>query len=751
MKNFKRIISVLTVIAILLCLCSCGKKEEKTAPKTPYDKLKAGMGVDTGVVTENDNFILSWDSERAAVMLTDKNTNDVWSTIPYDYYKTGETSGRANIMMGSPLMLEYVNTKNKSAVKSVNGYTGIIKNGKIGCQKTESGLKVYYFFDKLQIVIPVDYTLRENGIYVSISPKEIKEFDNLVYRVSLAPFMCSAKNSSDKENSYLVVPSGSGALMYTDVRTGEQELREYSENVYGDDPARYESEKLDNTQTVRMPIFGAKNGDAAICAIIEEGAASASVDALVGDEKIGWSAVYPTFSFRGSNVSAVNFTGGSSVVETISEEITGYEKISVGYYPLSGEKANYSGMAEVYKKSLENGGSKIGEKKSDNALTLNIIGGLQVKSLILGIPYMKTVSVTTFKEALDIIKGIKNETDMPIDAVLSGFGESGVDIGKLAGGYGFSSVFGSKKSRKSLIEYCKDKNIPLYFDFDIVRFNNSSNGFSATFDAAKSSNSFTAYQYHYSVALRDTDKSRERYVLLNRSKLTSAADKLFKLADKSDVFGIGLSTLGSIAYSDYDSAEYFVRGGTEKDVSSILNSAREKGFSVAVGEANAYAAANADKVFNAPVSSSEYDIIDRDIPLYQMVFGGITDVSAEPVNTAVNTRKAFLKSIEGGIGLSFVLSSNYDSDYAYSSHSALAVSKFSDNLELIKNLSLESREYYEAIKGAKVIKHSIISDSLRKTEFDNGVCLWVNYSDKEVKLPEGTVEAESFMFRRDKE
>ena len=749
MKNIKRIISILTVIAILFCLCSCGKEAEKTANKTPYEKLKAGMGVKTGVVTENDNFSLSWDSERASVMLTNKATQEVWSTIPYDYYKTGETSGRPNIMMGSPLMLEYVNTKNKSAVKSVNGYTGIIKNGQIGCQKTENGLKVFYFFDKLQIVIPVDYELRENGLSISITPKDIKEYDNLVYKISLAPFMCSSKNSSDTESNYLVVPSGSGALMYTDVRTGEGELREYSENVYGDDPARYESEKLDNTQTVRMPIFGAKDGDSAICAIIENGAASASVDALVGDEKIGWSAVYPTFSLRGSNVSAVNFTGGSSVVETISEDITGYEKVSVGYYPLSGDKANYSGMAETYKKVLAKNGSEK-EKKVSNALTLNILGGLQVKSLFLGIPYMKTVSVTTFKETLDIIKEIETETDMSVDAVLSGFGESGVDIGKLAGGYEFSSVFGNKKSRKNLIGYCKEKNIPLYFDFDILRFNDSSNGFSATFDAAKSSNSFTAYQYHYSIALRDTDDARERYVLLNRSKLSSAAEKLFKLADKSDVFGVGLSTLGNTAYSDYDSSEYFVRGGIEKDVAGIINAAHKKGLSVAVGEANAYAAVNADKVFNAPVSSSMYDILDVDIPLYQMVFGGITDISAEPVNTAVNTRTAFLKSLEGGSGLSFVLSSRYDSSLAHSSHSALAVSKIGDNFELIKNLSLESREYYEAIKDASVVKHTVLSDTLRKTEFDNGVCLWVNYSNKAIELPEGSVEAESFMFRRDK-
>ncbi len=750
MKIIKNIIAILTVVTMVCSISACGKKEE-TKKRAPYENLKAGMGVDTGIVTENDDYSLSWDRERAAVLLKSKETGKVWSTIPYDYYKTGDTDGRANIMMGSPMMLEYVNTRNKSAVKSVNGYTGIIKNGKIGCQKTEKGLKVYYFFDKLEIVIPVDYELRSNGLSVSITPKDIIEYDNLVYKISLAPFMCSAVNSDKNEEQYLVVPSGSGALMYTDERVGVQQLREYSEAVYGADPACYESEKLSNTETVRMPIFGSKDGKNAICAIIENGAASASVDAIVGDEKIGWSAVYPTFNVRGSNVSAITFTGGSNEVETIAEELTGYEKISVGYYPLSGENADYSGMAQVYRNYLKQNSSFEAKNDSYNALTLNILGGLQIKSLMLGIPYQKTVSATTFEEALDIVKEVDKATQGSVDVVLSGFGETGLEIGEIAGGYKFPSIFGSKKSRKALQDYCKNNKIDLYSDFDIVRFKDSSNGFSATFDTAKTANSFTAYQYHYSVALRDTDDSLDRYVLLSRAKLSSAADKLVKFVKKSGFAGVGMSTLGNISYSDYDNSAYSVRGSTEKNVAEILKNTRKNGLKVVLSGANDYAAVNSDKVYNAPVKSSQFDILDADIPLYQMVFKGVTDISTEPVNTSVNTRWSFLKAIEGGSGLTFALSSRYSSDFAYSRHSAFAVSKFSDNIELIKSLAAESNDFYSAVGNASVLKHQILSENLRLTEFDNGVSLWVNYGDEDVLLPEGTVKAQSFMFRRDEQ
>lgn len=749
MKTINRIIAFLTVSVMVLCLCSCSDSGDNNKRKVNYSKLKAGMGVKSGVVTENDGFTLSWDSERACIYLTDKASGDVWSTIPYDYYESGEASGRANIMMSSPIMLEYVNTGNKSAVKSVNGYTGILKNGKIGCKKIENGIKVYYFFDKLELVVPVDYTLKDNGIEISVTPKEIIETDNLVYKISFAPFLCSAKNSSDNQQQYIVVPSGSGALMYTDERQGSLDLREYSENVYGNDPARYESEKLSNTQTVRMPVFGAKDGDSAILGIISEGAASASVDAIVGDAKIGWSAVYPTFTVRGSNVSAVDFTGGSSVVETISEELTGYDKLSVGYYPLGGEDADYSGMAEFYRDYLKKSAGKKSENIKEKSLTLNVLGGLQIKSLMLGIPYRKTVSATTYGEALEIIKDVEKAADMPIDVVMSGFGASGLDIGKLAGGFSLSSVFGNKKSLKALQKYCSDNKIPLFADFDIVRFNSSAKGFSKTFDAAKSSNSFTAYQYHYSVSLRDTNSELERFVLLNRASLSEAADKVFDYAEDIGFNALGLSTLGNIAYSDYDAQESFVRGKTESDVAKILKNADKKGLSVAVGEANDYAAVNADKIFEAPVTSSMYDILDADIPFYQMVFKGMTDVSAESINIAANTRERFLKTLEGGSAMSFTLCARYDSDFAYSQHSALAVSVADDNIGLISSLAQESRDFYEAVRSAEIKEHIILSKTLRCTVFDNGVTLWVNYSDKAADTSHGTVEANSFMFRRD--
>ena len=370
-----------------------------------------------------------------------------------------------------------------------------------------------------------------------------------------------------------------------------------------------------------------------------------------------------------------------------------------------------------------------------------------MKELLLGLPYKKTVAATTFGGALDIIKKTAEASSLETDVLLSGFGSTGLDIGKVAGGFGFGSVFGGKKDYNRLREYCENNKIPLYADFDIVNFSSSSDGFSKTFDAAKSANSFTAYQYHYSPALRNTSDSYGRYVLLGRASLGTAADKLFKAAKNKKLSGVGLSSLSNTAYSDYDSAEYGVRHNMEEDTASIIKKAGENGLSVIASNANAYAAAAADKVLDIPMTSSEYDVLDADIPLYQMVFKGVTDISAQ-INTAVNPQKRFLDAIACGSGMTFVLSAAYDTRFATSEHSAFAVSLADDNLRLISELSKRSEDYYKAVKGAKIQKYTRIGSDVSVTEFDNGVTVWVNRSDTAVTLSGVTVEADGFVYKK---
>lgn len=80
-------------------------------------------------------------------------------------------------------------------------------------------------------MIPVDYILREDSLLATINPADIEESENQVTSVALAPFFCAAENDAD--NSWMLIPSGSGTLIYP--KTLSQQGTNYSAQVYGED------------------------------------------------------------------------------------------------------------------------------------------------------------------------------------------------------------------------------------------------------------------------------------------------------------------------------------------------------------------------------------------------------------------------------------------------------------------------------------------------------------------------------------
>lgn len=170
------------------------------------------------------------------------------------------------------------------------------------------------------------------------------------------------------------------------------------------------------------------------------------------------------------------------------------------------------------------------------------------------------IPLTTLAQAETIIRELYEETGAAPAVSLDGFGESGLNIGKIAGGYTVHNKLGSVKIMNELASYCRENTIPLFFDFDTVRFSSSGDGWSKTFDTAKGANGQTVYPTMYHVALRNK-AADTRYVLLAREQLAGSAQKLISKTKKWEVEGFGLGTMSSLAYSDYGSRRTHSRGG----------------------------------------------------------------------------------------------------------------------------------------------------------------------------------------------
>jgi len=686
------------------------------------------------LIAENDKLELSWDYERLCVLVKDKQSKDVWSTIPYDFYTSGKTaSGYAADGICSAIKVKYLDAKNKTEnevnTNSDASYVNVVKS--------DTGIRITYYFDKVGISVPITFILEEDSISVSVENALITEGKNKILSVSLLPFFVSAVND---DSSYLFAPSGSGALIYTDDKQRAQ--RQYTEQVFGKDASSQTIYSDTETESIRMPVFGAKSGNKGIFAIITSGAETAEISAIAGDNQYGFSGIYPTFNMRGSASSLVKGSANTNNdITKYSEDVVRLSKCTVKYYLLDKQNNGYNGMAECYRNYLEkNGQLKTGTKNADAIITM--LGGLQERKLFLGIPYHTLSTVTDFEQAREILSDILKNTDSKLAVNLKGFGSSGLDYGEAGGGFEADKAFGGTKGLKALNEWSQKNKIDLFFNFDTVFLTESAKEFKVR-ESAISANDVRARYCDYNIVTREQSEQVFAY-LTNRLTLAKSASTIAESINQSGLKGVGLSTLTSVAYSDYSSPDYYCKAHMSDDVKNILKSLSKKGISTLGEKSNSYATGMLDYVYNAPASSSRFYALDKDIPFYQMVFRGSATLSGKPINLSSEPRVTFLETISTGSALSFSLCNNYSDTIFKTPHSAVALSVYDGISKTVNGYINEAKPILESVGNSRLVDYSK-SGEITTSVFSNGVTVIVNFGDSDVETEFGTVKAKNYI------
>ena len=718
MKTLKKLFAVVLVISVLFTLVGCNNDGSRTSKP----KFTSSDGSYDVTAVENERYELSYNCETSALTLRDKTKDFLYSST---IVAEGEDFKNQEILSSS-LVVEYVKQldNNYTALFSCDG-----ANCKQDCKKTKNGLTVTYYFNKAKISVPVEYTLTDKGLTAGVDLNKVAEGGkNMVGKITLLPMFARAENNN--ESGYLFIPSGSGGISYTKdeiTKTGTMD-------VYGSDLSEVQS-MLWTSEKVLMPVFGAKQDKNASMGIIENGAEMASLISSVNDVKMGYSYIYPSFRVRGFNKVVKNTA--QAVESFIYNEDIADSKIKVSYYLLDGNNASYSGMADTYKKYLDD---KYGKQKKENnapVLSLKFLGGVEEKKFFFGVPYHSLYPLTTVDEAKEITAELKSKTGETPLIQLVGFGKSGLENKQIAGGYGIASKLGSVKD---IVKWQKENTVAI--DFDIVNFSKSSNGFSVSSDIAKSTTDDKMEQNYYQVALLSPNKALKGYYLLSRFSLNEAADKLLKSAEKSGINALSMSTLGTVAYSDYGDRKYFAKSGMETQVKDII--AKFKDITVVSNGAFEYVSAMSDYITDAPIQTSKSKIINEEIPFYQMVFGSRVNVYNTAVNLATDDTLAILKAAEAGTGLAYTINKNYSTKLLDSSQNMLYATYYSGVKNRIISQVKEYIEFYNLIKDSTIKEHTVLANGLRKTVYENGVTVYVNYTENTLSDGEITVNANSY-------
>ena len=734
-KNRTKNLICLVAAAVIALLAGCGTQGDPGE----YDRETPQSLLESQLLASNENYELKWDELAQCVLLESKKTGRVWSDILYDAWLEGSTSARANSAL--TLTVEDRVSLNWDTIYS---FSELEEEGRITCQAIEDGICVTYYFDRIEIAIPVSYRLEEDGVEVSIDGARIQE-SGRKYRlvsVGLTPYFCYCAN--DEEN-YLFVPSGSGALMYAGERADG--TRHYTGEVYGADAARRTIMSITEEEAVRLPVFGAKNGDGAMLGIIREGAGAATIDGQAGYARLGYSNVGAVFSFRGYDTFRHgNYATGNSVTTRVSQERSS-QRVAVAFYPLEEEESGYNEMAARYREYLMDCGQLQASREKGSAYSVTLAGGTMVEKSMLGIPYDSLVAMTDFSGAREILLELTEENGAAPMVRMTGYGDNGMLPGTIAGGRRYPSVFGGKGSLAELSEDCRAEGIPLFWDFDIVRFNQSGLGVSYHSDCARTAIHYEAAQYPVT-PLRQFDEENP-WRIVSREKLTKAMSQALKKAGSYEHSGLCFSSLGQVAYSDYCDEGAIAKAGIEETVNGLLEQAGEGGLPIGVAGANAYAAGSVDVIFDVPLGNGGYDVLDVWIPFYQMIYHGTKPMYSEAVNLSEDANRTRMLAASSGCGLGFWLTDTYVPNSKELDSCKLYGSLYEDNRERIRQALSENGflEYYEKTRDAGIVRYELLEKDVSATYFENGLVLYANHGTEPVDTPAGKLSGYGFLLQ----
>lgn len=670
-------------------------------------------------------------AEDGELQLTDIKSGHIASSRNAYYKDDFYSLSSYKMLMSSEVAIDYYNVDDaKVSNQNAIAYSS---EAEVSVLKEQDCIVASYSFTSYEISFSVIYTLLEDSLEASIDIESIKESgDYRLNKISLLPGLFSG-NGNDE--GYIFVPDGSGAL----INFNNKAAVGYSARVYGSDLAIQERLNKSKTEVISMPVFGAVKNDAAMFAIVTSGDAAADISAGTQNSDSWYNFVYSTLNIRSTYeklmFSADKTDRSRSTAYSKNLLIQGFNKYTVRYYLLP-ENSGYVEMAEVYRGYLidEKG---LERSVSEPKFNIELIGAIDVKANFLGFSYYKTKSLTSYSEAVDILKKLQELGIEDIRLRYIGWNNNGITNKNVMKSATTMRVLGGKGEFTALNGFAKENNITVDYDIDMLRFYGGSKKYkvSSPFNEAISFSRYLRSVYA-------TDISKRSWYMLSAKYLVDNFETLKKSLGKLGVENISLASLSNTLYSDLKAKNQITRSEMQLEVEKILSGREE--LNISAQTANAYALPYVSMIYSAPCYTSGYNIFDKEIPFYQIVLHGIVDMTGESQFISDNRSINYLKAVETGTQLLYTgmatASSDIvdtDYDYLYGTDFSLweddAVGKHTEYQPLLKRI-------YDKV----ITNHLELAPNVYKTVYENGVEVVVNYNNYAVNINGTEIEAYGF-------
>ncbi len=687
---------------------------------------------DYELVAESSTYKMYLYEPRLSIILENKETGELLESTLNDAKDDGNSNRSWNGYMKSGIVIQAI-------VGTVNTYQVdlVTCENTIDVTKTDNGFSAKIFFTEYQFGLTVNVSLEEDQLIVNIPDESIIEQKEGSYisMISLYPFM--GYTFLDDEEGYMLIPDGNGALIHLDNKEGRYSTG-FSQMIYGKDVGFTDSgtqtllwEEVDMVRSANQviaPIFGMAhtNQNLGYLAIVEQGEKRASVEAHPNGVMVNYNRCFARFLLRDIYIQPLN-NSNSGTVTNVEADRT-HTDLQVRYMLLSGEDANYSGMAVKYRNYLLDNG--LVTVKDNSYKTRVDFLGTDREEFLMG---TKAVTVTTVDNIEEIYGELQAAGISSVLSVYKGWQKGGIynlPISK----YKADSHIGGTGALTRLIKESEENDYHIYLYNDALRLNPATN--SSTFNVVKKVNKRTFKDEFWANVYRT-------FMYQTSAKSNSTLEKFVKSYTKKGVSNIAVEGISNTLFSSSNRGSFLTRYDCAADYENTLASIDES-TNLILQQPFAYLWNYTDAFLDMPLGSSDYMYVDEEVPFLSMTLKGVIPMYSDYVNFEANKTEFFLQMVESGVYPSFYITYENSSALIYTNSSDLYSTEYSTYKDIIIEYDQKLKEVAEAVDGAMIIRHEKLDNDVTVVTYDNGIAIYVNYSEQEQTVNGVTVPAMSY-------
>lgn len=662
-----------------------------------------------------------FDMENQQFTITDKRNQKVWtSAMQPSYYNHEELDESHLLSILSLFSMTYADSEHLVTM----------------CRNTDEDMKTEYVREEDTVVahavvqsagisFDIRFRLQANTLIVTVPADSIREeTDKELVTIEVLPFFGA---SLPTEDGYILYPDGSGAL-YEFGQQNKDSASSYQKQVYCDyfyDYDEYLRGVQNGIKRVMLPVFGIKQGENGILAVITKGEADTAIRLSPSGYIYDAARISAIFNYRYSyEVQAVD-TGVKIVMQ---EDDRAQNDFEVQYTFLSDEQATYSGMAQIYRQFLlEN--DMIRQSDAQTPVSLDYLISLQKPVMF----WTENVMASTFESGEEVLKKLGEVGISDVRLNLLGWQSKGYNV--YPSHFPVSGVSGGKAGLKKLLTKSDDLKATISLNDNFVLAQSNQGGYSKRNDLA-----YSTQNKIY------VDNDEMNFLMDFRSAKNQFVEKWVDEALALGVDAINLDDIARVFYANAAKQNPLRRAPTVSVINQLLKTADEKFSYIGIGGGNQYGLAVADFLYDIPDGSSEDPVFTRDVPFYQIVVHGLIPYTPEvPGNFSDDYQNTVLNWAEYGFTPYYSISASSATDLKECYNEGVLVSGFEDVEEKIVETVKQFQTSFSSLSKVAMVSHELKENGLTQVVYENGTTVLINYSADAVVDNEVTVAAKSFV------